>query len=129
MGEIISLNPENLRPTQDYLREHSTKRNKKTDFQFPVIIGRDICFNNEYFIIDGHHNSINSYRKNQEVCAWVAENSNDLIKYSDFPSLPKRYIDASNKQIKSRFNTAQFYVPIIKGEEVLNIKSLNRLLA
>lgn len=131
MGRIIVVDPSELgmlRVTQDYIRREKIENYNSTIIQIvPAIIVYD-SVKKGYAIVDGHHQLGFSYIHSLPLLAWLSESPNDTIKIEENVKNTgfriEELVEERNFQLKRRFNTAPFYVPIIGGEEVYTIKEL-----
>lgn len=122
MGKLINASVYDLRPTQVYLFQETInhyKKNRNLLGVLPIPVVEDICFDSKYAVLDGHHNTSLSFIYNTGAKVWVAKDENDLMPYDLFSDISESYIDACNKQIKRRFNSAMFYMPTNpKGNDI-----------
>ena len=130
MGEKIIASPQLVRPSQDYLLQHTIdfylRKLASKHHHMPIPVTLDEILPGCYVALDGHHNIAIKQKRQQEVTLWVVSSPNDFIPYALFPEVEKKMIDACNEQIHKRFNMAKFYVP--SDDEGKDILSFDRLI-
>jgi|AntAceMinimDraft_9_1070365.scaffolds.fasta_scaffold06553_4 hypothetical protein len=126
MGKILTLKPEDLRITQDYLIPKHVKRylNSVDINKIPPIPIVQDGIREGYSVIEGHHFLASLYLRGRTVTAWLCESPKDLLQKELFPYCNPMSISARNKQIRSRYNSAPFYVPMLHGTEIFTIAEL-----
>ena len=129
MGEILNVDTNLIRPTQNYLEQvtidyyKNRYGGKSNSLPVPVMI--DLFDQKFYRAIDGPHNLAVSH--NYFGCAnlWVIESPRDFMTRYTFPNVNEDFLKECNKQIRRRFQTIPFYVPTNNnGEEILNLDQL-----
>ena len=120
MGEILTINRTQLRPTQNYLiNKHIEKYRGQALKLIPVT--KDEVWGIGYNILDGHHRLSSIIEENPVIQVWVANSPRDFIPTNITDTLLPEEIEEHNFQIKKRFTTSQMYVPIgTHGKEIFS---------
>jgi len=132
MKKILTANPESLRITQDYLVPKQLKKYLNLpaiEGIPPIPVAEDLVTGGrKYCVLDGHNFLASLSSKGQnEVPIWVCESEYDFLLSKDFPSCSPKSLSQRNEQIKKRYKSARFQVPMVRGKEIFDIKELIEL--
>lgn len=110
MGKIILINTENIKPSQNFLKEDTIKfiftcyfENKKQLFP-PIPVVRYDVEKDEYIAIDGH-NLIAIYDLLGEgINIYVAKNKRDCLTQKNFPKASMDGLKSRNKDLEEKYD-------------------------
>jgi hypothetical protein len=129
MGKYITILPNEIRPTQNYLYQKTFDKylsklssNKIVDKPIPVF---QLDENTKYGVLDGHH-CLSAYQiQDKPVNVWVAYDKNDFIPNYVYPNTKTKDLEKANSEIFRRYDMARFYVPEDnQGREILSLRDL-----
>lgn len=114
MASMVEIKPCLIRPTQDRINEKGVVLYARKLALGSPILPIPIVYHpstHEPRAIDGHHRLAAFSLTQKQAHAWIVESPRDIIPAYSFPDIPEEEVKRTNYEIRSRFDTAQFYEP------------------